>query len=638
MGIALRLKKNNSNYGFLGIRDGELYTDYSSKDCTRFSSLEEAKPYINRLTKAGFDVSLFGFGKDSKIKKIYKSKGKKMEEKKFCLKSKAELDEIRKIKANKAEEKINEKADKRLLTKKPKLKSLATDIVDLGKGTAKSIGHALTGDVFRKKKANYSANEALEMSKKYLGEISDEKKARVIAKRTINNEPNDNWDSSDPHYNYETAKKLERNKDLNIKANKRKELDKQSKNLKTFPSDWQKKQMDSDAYSKAVDKYGKEFRRGLTSLAKENDKDALDYIEKKRKRFPGAFKDMTKNESKINETLDKTFEQLEKAGYDVSDVQRNSAHLYYGAWDEVLSKKTPQQALDYVNHKLKKAKENSNYAATRGQERFPLLITSIENFIKANKDTTKNESKKINEGVDTDSSEIKIFLTNLGKYNEGELVGEWVTLPVDDFQPILDKIGINDQYEEYFITDYEAPFEIGEYDNIKELNEIADEIKDFDETEILVLRDLVDMHNYDVKEAIKKVADGDYLFVEGDTKEDLAYSYIDMIGGLSPDFVGQDTLERYFDYEAYGRDLDLGGDYSKAYDDEDNFIGYEDNAGNVVDVDSEEDLAYYVIDDILGGISELSPDELTRYFDYEAYGRDLAFDFDQIDGGWVSID
>lgn len=27
---------------------------------------------------------------------------------------------------------------------------------------------------------------------------------------------------------------------------------------------------------------------------------------------------------------------------------------------------------------------------------------------------------------------INIYLTNLGKYNEGELVGEWVELPVSD--------------------------------------------------------------------------------------------------------------------------------------------------------------------------------------------------------------
>ena len=40
---------------------------------------------------------------------------------------------------------------------------------------------------------------------------------------------------------------------------------------------------------------------------------------------------------------------------------------------------------------------------------------------------------------------ISAFLTNLGRYNEGALIGEWVKLPVpeDQLQSVLDRIGIN---------------------------------------------------------------------------------------------------------------------------------------------------------------------------------------------------
>lgn len=65
---------------------------------------------------------------------------------------------------------------------------------------------------------------------------------------------------------------------------------------------------------------------------------------------------------------------------------------------------------------------------------------------------------------------VRVFLTNLGKYNEGELVGKWVDIDenstMDDFEEDFKEIWINEEYEEYFITDYEAPFEIGEYDSI----------------------------------------------------------------------------------------------------------------------------------------------------------------------------
>ena len=53
--------------------------------------------------------------------------------------------------------------------------------------------------------------------------------------------------------------------------------------------------------------------------------------------------------------------------------------------------------------------------------------------------------------------EIKIWVANLGKYNEGINKGEWFTLPTD-MSEIGKKIGLNERYEEWAIHDYEAPF------------------------------------------------------------------------------------------------------------------------------------------------------------------------------------
>ncbi len=41
---------------------------------------------------------------------------------------------------------------------------------------------------------------------------------------------------------------------------------------------------------------------------------------------------------------------------------------------------------------------------------------------------------------------MKIFITNLGRYNEGYLVGKWVKLPVceDVLDKVLKEIGINE--------------------------------------------------------------------------------------------------------------------------------------------------------------------------------------------------
>lgn len=57
---------------------------------------------------------------------------------------------------------------------------------------------------------------------------------------------------------------------------------------------------------------------------------------------------------------------------------------------------------------------------------------------------------------------ISAFITNLGKYNEGELIGQWVSFPTsaEEMQRVLSAIGIGKPdacgvpYEEWFIIAY----------------------------------------------------------------------------------------------------------------------------------------------------------------------------------------
>lgn len=92
------------------------------------------------------------------------------------------------------------------------------------------------------------------------------------------------------------------------------------------------------------------------------------------------------------------------------------------------------------------------------------------------------------------STKISIYVSNIGAYNSGALTGEWTTLPVDDIKEIFEKDrkkfgNCADYGEEYFITDYEAPFHIGEYENIGELNKLARAFQDDG------LDDLSDVYN-----------------------------------------------------------------------------------------------------------------------------------------------
>ena len=81
------------------------------------------------------------------------------------------------------------------------------------------------------------------------------------------------------------------------------------------------------------------------------------------------------------------------------------------------------------------------------------------------------------------------FVTNLGKYNEGELVGEWVKFPTtaEEMKQVFDRIGIGKTgdfgqvYEEWFITDYDCYVDglydkLGEYESLDELNYLASKL------------------------------------------------------------------------------------------------------------------------------------------------------------------
>ena len=68
--------------------------------------------------------------------------------------------------------------------------------------------------------------------------------------------------------------------------------------------------------------------------------------------------------------------------------------------------------------------------------------------------------------------DMAVYIANLGKYNEGCLVGAWFTFPIDE-EDVKEKIGLNEQYEEYAIHDTDNfPIAIGEYVSIEELNEM----------------------------------------------------------------------------------------------------------------------------------------------------------------------
>ena len=169
------------------------------------------------------------------------------------------------------------------------------------------------------------------------------------------------------------------------------------------------------------------------------------------------------------------------------------------------------------------------------------------------------------------------FVTNLGKYNEGELVGEWVKFPTtaEEMKHVFDRIGIGKTgdfgqvYEEWFITDYDCYVDglydkLGEYESLDELNYLASKLDEMDRGEFEQFQAAMEIgdHSGSVQEIINLTENLDcYDVYPGiEDYDDLGRYYIDELDAMQV----TEHLRNYIDYEAYGRDiaLDESGDFT----------------------------------------------------------------------------
>ena len=157
---------------------------------------------------------------------------------------------------------------------------------------------------------------------------------------------------------------------------------------------------------------------------------------------------------------------------------------------------------------------------------------------------------------------MEIFITNLAKYNEGIHKGEWVCLPMDEMK-LKSKINnILGSDEEFFISDYEAPIRIEEFDNISDLNELAeklDEIQDGDEVIEAISKDVLG-DGYSRDELLRILSEREYYVVDDVWSEsDLAIKVEESL--LPFDYQAAETagVSGYIDWDAVGRDMVMDG-------------------------------------------------------------------------------
>ena len=160
------------------------------------------------------------------------------------------------------------------------------------------------------------------------------------------------------------------------------------------------------------------------------------------------------------------------------------------------------------------------------------------------------------------ASLFEAYITNLGKYNEGELVGETLEFPTSpqEVQALLKHIGVAGiRYEEFFITSFDGDVlglydYLGEYENLDELNHLACLLSELDQGELEKFEAVLHTgaHTSSVADIINLTQNLDCFefYPEIENEEDLGRYWAE-------DLPIPEELKDYFDYEAYGRDISI---------------------------------------------------------------------------------
>ena len=239
------------------------------------------------------------------------------------------------------------------------------------------------------------------------------------------------------------------------------------------------------------------------------------------------------------------------------------------------------------------------------------------------------ESKILTESFD----DMEVFMNTWANYNEYGADG---VLTPTGWMSIDEAIEYCEEYAEYepFINDTDnVPFDVNEYSNassvLQDLKELQDSNVDED-----VVEAIVEAGGYDVKEAVEIAERGDYYFYpDVHDYSDLAYAVIDEIGSLG-DAVG-DRVTNYIDIDQMRREYswdvrDMMRDDAEAAVDEEHEGEDEDSYDREQEIEDwidehEDDYLDSIIDEEIS-LAEAGEVDLSNYFDYEAYGRDLSYD------------
>jgi hypothetical protein len=184
---------------------------------------------------------------------------------------------------------------------------------------------------------------------------------------------------------------------------------------------------------------------------------------------------------------------------------------------------------------------------------------------------------------------LKIYITDLAAYNKGFLIGEWISLPIneDELSEAINKVlrggeaicAIEygyEEHEEYFITDWEFEdglelFEVEEYSNPYTLNKQLQLVEEHGAINSLKQLSFLLTNGYanDVEDALEKL--DNVILHENQSMKDIAFNLMDELYGV--DYKLPAIIANNIDYEGIAYELEISGNYTVIDGDVIEYIG-----------------------------------------------------------------
>lgn len=153
---------------------------------------------------------------------------------------------------------------------------------------------------------------------------------------------------------------------------------------------------------------------------------------------------------------------------------------------------------------------------------------------------------------------ISVFLNTWSNYNKnGADGGIWVDLPcnLDEvLEQLASSTGEDVAEMEVFVGDYTSELEgveISEYTSVSDLNDLAEQVEALDEYDLEKLEAILEANGGSFENALNDI--DDYIYYSNMSLLDVAYEIVDECYDLP------EIAQRYFDYEAFARDLSFDG-------------------------------------------------------------------------------